>query len=53
MLGQLVPVGGGDPIPLLKPELLVGRRNNCDIILSFLNAPRSTASWSCSTATGR
>lgn len=37
MLGQLVPVGGGDPIPLLKPRLLIGRRNNCDIVLSFPN----------------
>ena len=25
-LGTLMPVGGGDPIPLLKPELVVGRR---------------------------
>ena len=26
VLGTLIPVGGGDPIPLLKPELTVGRR---------------------------
>lgn len=37
MLGQLVPVGGGDPIPLLKPTLLVGRRSSCDIVLNFPN----------------
>ena len=37
MLGQLIPCGGGDPIPLLKPRLLVGRRNNCDIVLAFPN----------------
>lgn len=37
MLGQLTPVGGGDPIPLLKPKLLVGRRSRCDILLDFPN----------------
>ena len=36
-LGELVPVGGGDPIPLLKPKLLIGRRSDCDIILEFPN----------------
>jgi pSer/pThr/pTyr-binding forkhead associated (FHA) protein len=35
--GSLIPVGGGDPIPLVKPELLVGRRPNCDIRLDFEN----------------
>ena len=35
--GELVPVGGGDPIPLLKRKLLVGRRESCDIILRFSN----------------
>lgn len=35
--GQLVPCGGGDPIPLLKPSLLVGRRSRCDITLRFSN----------------
>jgi adenylate cyclase len=35
MLGQLVPCGGGPPIPLLKHRLLVGRHNYCDIPLSF------------------
>ena len=37
MLGELVPVGGGDPIPLLKERLLVGRRSRCDIHLDFPN----------------
>jgi adenylate cyclase len=36
-LGELVPCGGGDPIPLLKSRLLVGRRNSCDISLRFPN----------------
>lgn len=35
--GELVPQGGGDPIPLLKPSLLVGRRESCDIVLRFPN----------------
>jgi predicted component of type VI protein secretion system len=37
MYGELVPVGGGDPIPLLKKTLLVGRRESCDIVLRFSN----------------
>lgn len=37
MLGELVPVGGGDPIPLLKKDLLVGRRETCDVVLRFAN----------------
>lgn len=37
MLGQLIPLGGGDPIPLRKPKLLVGRRPSCDIRLEFPN----------------
>ena len=36
-LGELLPVGGGDPIPLLKKSLLVGRRESCDIVLRFSN----------------
>jgi pSer/pThr/pTyr-binding forkhead associated (FHA) protein len=30
-------VGGGDPIPLNKPEMVVGRRPSCDIKLDFEN----------------
>ncbi|MBL8850350.1 MAG: FHA domain-containing protein [Planctomycetaceae bacterium] len=37
MLGELVPCGGGDPIPLLKGKLLVGRMRDCDIVLGFAN----------------
>ena len=37
MLGELLPLGGGDPIPLLKQQLLVGRRESCDIVLRFAN----------------
>lgn len=37
MLGELIPHGGGDPIPLVKSELLVGRRESCDIVLRFGN----------------
>lgn len=37
MLGQLIPVGGGDPIPLLKPSLMIGRRPSCDIRLEYPN----------------
>ena len=37
MFGELIPVGGGDPIPLLKQTLLIGRRESCDIVLRFAN----------------
>ncbi len=37
MFGELHPLGGGDPIPLLKRSLLVGRRESCDIVLRFAN----------------
>ncbi|HUT89501.1 MAG TPA: FHA domain-containing protein [Thermoguttaceae bacterium] len=37
MYGELIPQGGGDPIPLLKRSLLVGRRESCDIVLRFPN----------------
>jgi predicted component of type VI protein secretion system len=37
MYGELLPIGGGDPIPLLKKSLLVGRRESCDIVLRFPN----------------
>jgi pSer/pThr/pTyr-binding forkhead associated (FHA) protein len=36
-LGIMKPLGGGDPIPLKKQELLVGRRASCDICLEFEN----------------
>ena len=37
MFGELLPTGGGDPIPLFKKQLLVGRRESCDIVLRFPN----------------
>jgi adenylate cyclase len=37
MLGELIPHGGGDPIPLMKSQLMVGRRESCDIVLRFSN----------------
>jgi adenylate cyclase len=33
MLGQLVPCGGGNPIPLLKPRVVIGRKD-CDITIA-------------------
>jgi adenylate cyclase len=35
LLGELVPVGGGDTIPLLRAVLTVGRRESCDICMRF------------------
>jgi adenylate cyclase len=35
--GELVPVGGGDNIPLLRPVMVVGRRESCDVPLNFPN----------------
>jgi adenylate cyclase len=37
MLGELVPLAGGPPIPLLKPRLLLGRQDFCDIPIRFGN----------------
>ena len=37
VLGILQPVGGGDPIPLNKPEMVIGRRPSCDIRLDYEN----------------
>jgi adenylate cyclase len=33
-LGKLVPCGGGPPLPLLQPQVLIGRDPACDILLS-------------------
>jgi pSer/pThr/pTyr-binding forkhead associated (FHA) protein len=35
--GSLVPVGGGDAIPLIRETLSLGRRESCDICLRFPN----------------
>ena len=37
MYGELVPVGGGDNIPLTKQRLTMGRRESNDIVLRFQN----------------
>ena len=37
MFGEMLPLGGGDPIPLRKKDLLIGRRESCDIVLRFAN----------------
>ena len=36
-LGLMKPLGGGDPVPLRKIEMIVGRRASCDICLDFEN----------------
>jgi adenylate cyclase len=33
MYGELVPIGGGIPIVLDKKNLLIGRANECDVVL--------------------
>src|SRR5262249_54670000 len=35
--GDLVPLGGGDTIPLIREALTIGRRESCDICLRFPN----------------
>jgi predicted component of type VI protein secretion system len=35
--GELVPVGGGDAIPLIRDVMTIGRRESCDICLKFQN----------------
>src|SRR5438552_17366640 len=35
--GELVPVGGGDNVPLIREKLTVGRRDSCDVRLPFPN----------------
>ena len=37
LLGVMHPVGGGDSIPLIKPEIVIGRRPGADIRLDFEN----------------
>ena len=36
MLGQLLPCGGGRPIPLHKARLVMGRDSACDIPLRII-----------------
>src|SRR5262245_3276874 len=35
--GELVPTGGGDPIPLIRSVMTIGRRESCDICMKFPN----------------
>lgn len=35
--GELVPVGGGETIPLVRSPMVLGRRETCDICLPFPN----------------
>jgi len=35
--GELVPIGGGDSIPLIRATLTMGRRESCDICMKFPN----------------
>lgn len=37
IFGELVPVGGGDAIPLASDVMTIGRRESCDICLKFQN----------------
>ncbi len=47
MYGEMIPIGGGDPIPLLKKDLLVGRRESCDIRLRFANVSAHHCQLTC------
>jgi pSer/pThr/pTyr-binding forkhead associated (FHA) protein len=47
MFGELIPQGGGDPIPLFKRSLLVGRRESCDIVLRFPNVSAHHCELAC------
>jgi pSer/pThr/pTyr-binding forkhead associated (FHA) protein len=35
--GKLIPLGGGDEIPLVRDRMIIGRRDSCDICLKFPN----------------
>lgn len=45
-LGELVPVGGGDAIPLIQEVMTIGRRKSCDIQLDFANVSGTHAELS-------
>lgn len=45
-LGELVPVGGGDAIPLRQEVMTLGRRSSCDIQLDFANVSGTHAELS-------
>jgi adenylate cyclase len=35
--GELIPVGGGDNVPLVREVLTIGRRESCDICMRYPN----------------
>ncbi len=41
--GYLVPLGGGDNIPLIREKLVIGRRESSDIRLNFPNVSQQHA----------
>jgi adenylate cyclase len=41
--GKLIPLPHGDPIPLLRDSLVLGRRESCDIPLRFPNVSQEHA----------
>lgn len=41
--GELVPVGGGDSIPLKRDTLVIGRRESCDICFRLPNVSQQHA----------
>jgi pSer/pThr/pTyr-binding forkhead associated (FHA) protein len=44
--GELVPVGGGDSIPLIRETLTVGRLESCDICLRLPNVSKTHCKFS-------
>ena len=45
-LGELVPVGGGDVVPLIQDVMTIGRRESCDIRLNYQNVSGTHAELS-------
>jgi adenylate cyclase len=44
--GQLVPIGGGDPIPLIREIMTLGRLEGCDIPLRLPNVSKNHCRFS-------
>ena len=44
--GELVPIGGGDAIPLNRGVMTLGRRDSCDICLKFQNVSSNHCEFS-------
>lgn len=47
MYGEMIPIGGGDTIPLIKKNLMIGRRESCDIVLRFANVSAHHCQLTC------